>query len=165
MAGMAWKLKLNWIKFSYFSCRGKREFSYIDLIQITLLITTDGLLKRICQPDIKFYVYLCINVLRDIRRSKGNIVASVSLIRLEGNVEILQILVVCEEYWFKWWIRVRNIYIYSFINFDVIGLYVTVLYFLTNTDICAIWFLGIRMFRNCKHKSHYYNRIEILYTR
>lgn len=112
MAGMAWKLKLNWIKFSYFSCRGKREFSYIDLIQITLLITTDGLLKRICQPDIKFYVYLCINVLRDIRRSKGNIVASVSLIRLEGNVEILQILVVCEEYWFKWWIRVRNIYIF-----------------------------------------------------
>lgn len=76
-----------------------------------------------------------------IYRSKRNIVASVSLIRLEGNVEILQILVVCEEYSIEWRIsRQKNIYIYiySFINFDVTDLYVTVLYFLMNADTCAI---------------------------
>lgn len=36
--------------------------------------------------------------------------------------------------------RVRKIYIYiySFINFDVTDLYVTVLYFLMNADTCSI---------------------------
>lgn len=87
----------------------KKKENFV-LVQITHLITIVYLQKRICQPDIKFY--LCINILRDIR-SKRNIVASVSLIRLEGNVEILQILVVCEEYSIEWRIsRQKNIYIY-----------------------------------------------------
>ena len=54
------------IKFSLgFSCvdlhKKKREFC-VDLIQIIFLITIVYLYKRICQPDIKFYVYLCINI-------------------------------------------------------------------------------------------------------
>lgn len=45
----------------------KKKENFV-LVQITHLITIVYLQKRICQPDIKFY--LCINILRDIPKQK-----------------------------------------------------------------------------------------------
>lgn len=109
------------IKFSLgFSCvdlhKKKREFC-VDLIQIIFLITIVYLYKRIRQPDIKFYVYLCINILRDAQKQRKDYCKCI----LEGNVEILQILARLRGILIRMWIsrqKKKYIYIYSFINFD-----------------------------------------------
>lgn len=119
----------------------KKKENFV-LVQITHLITVVYLQKRICQPDIKFY--LCINILRDIPKQKKYCCKCIfdSLGRQCWNFadiprRLRGILNRMANFASE-----KYIYIYSFINFDVTDLYVTVLYFLMNADTCAIWFLG-----------------------